>query len=56
MFETLDQMDWKNLGSHVYNRHEQIPDAIRDLLSQKPQVRQDARDFLLGGGQDFGDI
>jgi hypothetical protein len=56
MFETVDQMDWKNLGSHVYNRHEQIPDAIRDLLSQEPQARQDARDFLLGSGQDFGDI
>lgn len=33
-----------------------IPDAIRNLLSSNPDVRDEAREFLLGGGQDFGDI
>ena len=56
MFENLDQIDWKNLGHHVYQRHEKIPGEIRDLLSQDAQIRDDARDFLLGGGQDYGSI
>ncbi len=56
MFEGLDQIDWKSLGYHVYGKHELIPQEIRNLLSENFQVRQGARDFLLGGGQDFGDI
>jgi hypothetical protein len=56
MFENLDQIDWKSLGHHVYGRHERISLDIRDLLSQDAQIREDARDFLLGGGQDYGAI
>jgi len=56
MFEGLDKMDWKSLGHHIYGRQEIIPQEIRNLLSENAEVRQDARDFLLGGGQDYGDI
>ncbi len=56
MFENLDRIDWKSLGYHTYGRHEQIPIEIRNLLSTEPEVREEAREFLLGGGQDFGDI
>ena len=56
MFSTLDSLDWKGLGYHTYSRHEEIPQAIRDLLSPDDAVRQAARGFLLGEGQDFGDI
>lgn len=53
---SLDQIDWKSLGYHVYGRHEIIPQEIRNLLSEDAEVRQKARGFLLGEGQDFGDI
>jgi len=56
MLEGLDQIDWKNLGHHVYRQHEQIPTEIRNLLAPDPEVREAARGFLLGEGQDFGDI
>jgi len=56
MFESLDQIDWKSLGYHVYGRHELIPQEIRTLFSENPVVRREAREFLLGGGQDYGDI
>ena len=56
MFEGLDKVDWKSLGHHIYGRHEIIPQEIRNLNSGNAEVRQDARDFLLGGGQDYGDI
>jgi hypothetical protein len=56
MFDSLDRIDWTSLGHHVYGKPEQIPGAVRSLLSDDPEVRQDACDFLLGGGQDFGDI
>jgi hypothetical protein len=56
MFPNLDSIDWKGLGYHVYSRHEEIPRAIRDLLSTEVAVRAAARGFLLGEGQDFGDI
>jgi hypothetical protein len=56
MFEGLDQIDWQSLGYHVYGRHEIIPQEIRHLLSENAEVRQEAREFLLGGGQDIGDI
>lgn len=50
MFATLDSIDWKNLGTHTYSRHDEIPQAIRELLSPDEAVRADARGFLLGGG------
>lgn len=56
MFDKLDRIDWKNLGFHVYNKPEEIPERIRELISPVPQVREEALEFLLGGGQDFGDI
>lgn len=56
MFSTLDSIDWKGLGYHTYSRNEEIPQAIRNLLSPDDAVREDARGFLLGAQQDFGDI
>ena len=56
MFSTLDSIDWEGLGYHIYPRHEEIPKAIRDLLSPEEVVREEARGFLLGAQQDFGDI
>lgn len=56
MFSTLDSIDWKRLGYHTYSRHEEIPKAIRNLLSTDAVVREEARGFLLGAQQDFGDI
>jgi hypothetical protein len=56
MFSNLDLIDWDGLGYHVYPRYEEIPRAIRDLLSPDDVVREEARGFLLGQGQDFGDI
>ncbi len=56
MFSKLDSIEWKKLGYHTYPQHEHIPGAIRDLLSTDANVREDVRGFLLGAGQDFGDI
>lgn len=56
MFEGLDQIDWENLGYHIYRGKEKIPDAIRNLLSQDPDIRDEARADLLGWGQEYGDI
>jgi hypothetical protein len=56
MFEGLDQIDWAALGHHVYGDHVQISAAIRSLLSDNPDVRDEMRGLLLGSGQDFGDI
>jgi len=56
MLEGLDRIDWQSLGFHVYGKHGRIPAEIRNLLAQDPQVREEARGFLLGAGQDFGDI
>lgn len=56
MFAALDSIDWKNLGIHTYFRHDEIPQAVRNLLSPDEVVREEARGFLLGSGQDFGDI
>src|SRR6266536_4390705 len=56
MWDRLDQIDWKSLGYHVYGNNDAIPEQIRCLLSDDPELREAARDFLLGGGQDFGDI
>lgn len=56
MFSTLDSIEWNKLGFHTYMRPEEIPQAVRNLLSPDETVRQEAREFLLGGGQDFGDI
>jgi hypothetical protein len=56
MLDDLDRIDWKSLGYHVYGKNETIPEKIRNLLSPDPEVREEARGFLLGSGQDFGDI
>jgi hypothetical protein len=56
MLDGLDRIDWKSLGYHVYGKNETIPKEIRNLLSRDPEVREETRGFLLGSGQDFGDI
>jgi hypothetical protein len=56
VFARLDAIDWKRLGSHVYADHGEIPGSIRKLLSPDAAVREQARGFLLGSGQDYGDI
>ena len=56
MFTNLDSIDWKGFGTHTYPNHDEIPQAIHNLLSPDDAVREEARGFLLGAGQDFGDI
>ena len=56
MLENLERINWQQLGYHVYGEHERIPDWIRALLSPDAETREQARDFLLGAQQDFGDI
>ncbi|MBN1200600.1 MAG: HEAT repeat domain-containing protein [Anaerolineae bacterium] len=56
MLDEADQINWERLGFHVYGKHEQIPQSLRDLLSPDPETREYARGFLLGSGQDHGDI
>ncbi len=55
MLDGLDQVDWKDLSS-IYGESEKIPEEIRKLLSPDPEVRQLARESLLGGGQEYGYI
>jgi hypothetical protein len=56
MFSNLDSIDWQSLGYHTYGRPNEIPQAIRSLLSPEETVIREALGFLLGEGQDFGDI
>ena len=58
MFSNLDSIDWNRLAYHTYPYHnpDEIPRAIRDLLPPDDMVREEARGFLLGAQQDFGDI
>lgn len=56
MLENVHHINWKNLGDHVYGKHDRIPAAIAQLVAQDADVRETAREFLLGGGQDFGAI
>jgi hypothetical protein len=45
MLEGLDSVNWKDLG-HAYGAAEDVPDLIRALASDEPQVREDARTHL----------
>ncbi|MDP9315937.1 MAG: hypothetical protein M3R24_34630 [Chloroflexota bacterium] len=56
MLENVERIGWTNLGVHVYGEPEKIPDELRNLLSSDTQIREAARGFLLGSGQDYGDI
>src|SRR5688572_29291074 len=56
MLETLYDIDWSNVGDHVYGSSDEIPEAIHNLLSDNDAVREHARLFLFGGQQDTGDI
>lgn len=56
MFEGLDQIDWGSIDYPDYKDSKRIPNAIRNLLSQDSQVRNEARADLLGWGQEYGDI
>jgi hypothetical protein len=56
MLDHIDDVDWKNLGQHTYGNADQIPQALRDLVSADPQVRAAARGFLLGEYDTFGAI
>jgi hypothetical protein len=58
MLKGLDAIDWTKVGVHVYSSRPitEIPDAIRELLSESPMTRRAALLFLLGEGQDYGDI
>lgn len=47
MFETLDNVDWKSL-EHAYGSAEDVPDLIRQLLSQDAKVRSDVMWHLYG--------
>lgn len=52
----LSEIDWPGLGYHVYGDNQRIPSAVLDLLSDDLETRVDARYFLLGQGQDRGNI
>lgn len=49
-------MQWRRSDCHPYHNHAELPRAIRNLLSPDEKVREEARGFLLGSGQDFGEI
>ena len=54
MRTTPDEIDWTTIGTHIYGRPETIPQAFQNLKDSDPEVRERARHFLLGHGQDFG--
>jgi hypothetical protein len=56
MLDGLERINWMSVGYHVYGKQETIPEEIQNLLSPNSEVREEARGFLLGSGQDFGDI
>jgi hypothetical protein len=58
MLEGLDRIDWENLGRHVYSSPPQteLPNIIREVLSENPGKREHALEHLFGGGQDIGSI
>lgn len=56
MLENVQHINWQNLGVHIYSEANRIPNELRNLLSSDPQTRAGARGFLLGSGQDHGDI
>src|SRR5579859_688574 len=56
IFETLDLIDWKAVGTHVYGEPEKIPAMIRQLLSPDSESREEALMFLFGEGQNFGEV
>jgi hypothetical protein len=41
MLEGLDNVDWKSL-THAYGSAEDVPDQLRNLISDDPKVRDDA--------------
>lgn len=58
MLQGLDQVDWENIGVHVYASRpkKEIPNIIRDVLSQDAEIRQQALGFLLGHQQEISSI
>ena len=56
MSDNIDQINWHTLGHHIYGAPGDIPTFIHNLLAPDAPTRQAARDFLLGSGQDDGDI
>lgn len=56
MLENVQHINWQAIGFHVYDEPETIPAALHSLLSSNPNIRESAREFLLGSGQDYGNI
>ncbi len=56
MLEGLNEIDWARVRGHIYGEPEAIPSHIWNLLSEDFAVRQEALGFLLGSGQDMGEI
>jgi hypothetical protein len=56
MSDNIHQINWHTLGHHIYGAPGDIPTFIHNLLAPDAPTRQAARDFLLGSGQDDGDI
>lgn len=50
MLEKLDSIDWKALGSYPPGDPWNIPENVRRLLSDQPEVRQDALERLIDTG------
>lgn len=60
MFEGLDDIDWKNVGYHIWGKGddylEEIPQRIKELNSPDPEIRGYAIEHVLGENGTFGVI
>lgn len=60
MFEGLDDIDWKNVGYHIWGNSDdylvEIPQRIRDLNSPDPEICGRAIEYVLGENGTFGVI
>jgi hypothetical protein len=60
MFEGLNQINWKNVGYHIWGNDseylEEIPQKIRDLISPNQEKREFAIEHVLGEKGTFGII
>ncbi|MBL8099143.1 MAG: hypothetical protein JNK81_08160 [Anaerolineales bacterium] len=60
MFEGLDDIDWKNVGYHIWGNSddylEEIPQRIKELNSPDQEIRGHAIEHVLGENGTFGAI
>lgn len=60
MFEGLDQIDWKNVGYHVWGKSEdylqEIPQKIKELRSPDEDIQDQAMGYVFGEKAAFGTV